>query len=185
MLSPFKYDIKITKHYNDVIIRAMASQITSIAIVYSTVYSRRRPKKTSKPRVIGLCEGIHRWPVNSPHKGPVTRKMLPFDDVIMKLGVKLAKPNWLTRKLVPFHTGICKVVSDYMYNETESLDHQSLDALCEIMMLSCDIWPILNLLRYEPWHQTMPLSTDGSWGIWWTTESTLQSLKLWCYFWQK
>ena len=27
--------------------------------------------------------GIHRWPVNSPHKGPVTRKMLPFDDVIM------------------------------------------------------------------------------------------------------
>ena len=27
--------------------------------------------------------GIHRWPVNSPHKGPVTRKMFPFDDVIM------------------------------------------------------------------------------------------------------
>ena len=28
--------------------------------------------------------GIHRWPVNSPHKGPVTRKMLPFDGVIMR-----------------------------------------------------------------------------------------------------
>ena len=27
--------------------------------------------------------GIHRWPVISPHKGPVTRKMFPFDDVIM------------------------------------------------------------------------------------------------------
>ena len=27
--------------------------------------------------------GIHRSPVNSPHKGPVTRKMLSFDDVIM------------------------------------------------------------------------------------------------------
>ena len=27
--------------------------------------------------------GIHRWQVNSPHKGPVTRKMFPFDDVIM------------------------------------------------------------------------------------------------------
>ena len=39
--------------------------------------------KTSKHRVIGLCEGINRWPVNSPHKGPVTRKMLPFGDVIM------------------------------------------------------------------------------------------------------
>ena len=44
---------------------------------------RRRSKKTSKLRVTGLCAGIHRGPVNSPHKGPVTRKMFPFDDVIM------------------------------------------------------------------------------------------------------
>ena len=44
---------------------------------------RRRSKKTSKFRATGLCAGIHRWPVNSPHKGPVTRKMFPFDDVIM------------------------------------------------------------------------------------------------------
>ena len=44
----------------------------------------RRSKKTSKLRVTGLClRGIHRWPVNSSHKGPVTRKMFPFDDVIM------------------------------------------------------------------------------------------------------
>ena len=39
-----------------------------------------RSKKTSKLRVTGLCD---RWPVNSQHKGPVTREMLPFDDVIM------------------------------------------------------------------------------------------------------
>ena len=44
---------------------------------------RRRSKKTSKLRVTGRCEGIHRWLVNSPHKGPVTRKMCPFDDVIV------------------------------------------------------------------------------------------------------
>ena len=44
---------------------------------------RRRSKKTSKLRVIGLCGGIHRVPVNSPQKWPVTRKMFPFDDVIM------------------------------------------------------------------------------------------------------
>ena len=37
----------------------------------------------SKLRITGLCVGIHRWPVNSPHKGPVTRKMFPFDCVIM------------------------------------------------------------------------------------------------------
>ena len=43
-------------HYNDVIMRATASQITSLTIVSSTVYSRRRSKKTSKLRVTGLCE---------------------------------------------------------------------------------------------------------------------------------
>ena len=44
---------------------------------------RHRSKKTSKLRVTGLCAGIHRWSANSPHKWPVTRKMFPFDDVIM------------------------------------------------------------------------------------------------------
>ena len=43
----------------------------------------RRSKKTSKLRVIGLCAGNSPGPVNSPHKGPVTRKIFPFDDVIM------------------------------------------------------------------------------------------------------
>ena len=47
-------------HCDDVIMRAIASQITSLTIVYSTVYSRRRSKKTSKLRVTGLCA------VNSP-----------------------------------------------------------------------------------------------------------------------
>ena len=68
-------------HYNDVIMAAIASQITSLTIVYLTVYPRCRSKKTSKLRVTGLCEGNS--PVNSPHKGPVTRKIFPFDDVIM------------------------------------------------------------------------------------------------------
>ena len=44
---------------------------------------RRRSKKTSKLRVTGLCVGNSPGPVNSPHKGPVTRKMFPFDDVII------------------------------------------------------------------------------------------------------
>ena len=38
--------------------------------------------------------GIHRWPVNSPHKGPVTRKMIPFDDVIMQWRTRTER-NWL------------------------------------------------------------------------------------------
>ena len=46
---------------------------------------RWRSKKTSKLRVTGLCAGNSPGPVNSPHKWPVTRKMFPFDDVIMTL----------------------------------------------------------------------------------------------------
>ena len=54
---------EVLSHYNDVIMSAMASWITSPTIVYSTVYSRRWSKKTSKFRVTGLCEG------NSPVTG--------------------------------------------------------------------------------------------------------------------
>ena len=46
-------------------------------------FIRRRSKKTSKLRVTGFCAGNSPGPVNSPHKWPVTRKMFPFDDVIM------------------------------------------------------------------------------------------------------
>ena len=44
---------------------------------------RPRSKKTSSSASLAFVRGIHRWPVNSPHKGPVTRKMFPFDDVMM------------------------------------------------------------------------------------------------------
>ena len=47
---------------------------------------RRRSKKTSKLRVTGPCAG-HRLPINSPHKGPVMRKMIQCDDVIMDLDI--------------------------------------------------------------------------------------------------
>ena len=43
---------------------------------------RRRSKKRQSSASLAFVRGIHRWPVNSPHKGPVTRKMFPFDDVI-------------------------------------------------------------------------------------------------------
>ena len=70
-------------HYNDVIMSAVASQITSLKSVYSTVLSGADPRKHQSSASLAFVRGIHRWPVNSPHKGPVTRRMLPFDDVIM------------------------------------------------------------------------------------------------------
>ena len=70
-------------HYNDVIMGSMASQITSPAIVYSAVYSGADQRKHQSSAALVLVRGIHQGPVNSPYKWPVTRKMFPFDDVIM------------------------------------------------------------------------------------------------------
>ena len=70
-------------HYNDVIMSAMASQSTSLAIVYSTVYSGADQRKHQSSASLAYVRGIHRWPVNSPRKRPVTQKMFPLDDVIM------------------------------------------------------------------------------------------------------
>ena len=61
----------------------MASQITSITTVYSVVYSGADQSKHQSSASLAFLRGIQRWPVNSPHKGPVTRKVLPFDYVIM------------------------------------------------------------------------------------------------------
>ena len=62
---------------------AIASQITSLTIVFSTVYADTDQRKHQSSASLAFVRGIHRRPVNSPHKGPVTRKMFPFDDVIM------------------------------------------------------------------------------------------------------
>ena len=72
-----------TTHYTDVIMDARASQITCLTIVYSTVYSGADQRKHQSYASLAFVWGIHRWPMNSPHKGPVTRKILPFDDVIV------------------------------------------------------------------------------------------------------
>ena len=67
---------------------------------------RHRSKKTSKLRITGFVKGIHRWPVNSPHKGPVTRKMSPFDDV-MKLCLWLIKVKQMTAIMANVTIFIC------------------------------------------------------------------------------
>ena len=62
---------------------AIASLITSLTSVYSTVYSGADQRKHQSSGSLAFVRGTHRGPVNSPHKWPVTRKMFPFDDVII------------------------------------------------------------------------------------------------------
>ena len=61
----------------------MVSQITNLTIVYSTVYWGVNQRKHQSSASLAFVRGIHRWPVNSPYKWPVTRKMFAFNDVIM------------------------------------------------------------------------------------------------------
>ena len=66
-------------HNSDVIMSMMASQITSVSLDYLGADQRKHQSST----LPALVRGIHRWPVNSSHKRPVARKILPFDDLIM------------------------------------------------------------------------------------------------------
>ena len=76
---------KFNQHYDDVIMTMLASQITSLTVVYSIVYSGVNQRKYQSSASLAFVRKIHRGPVNFPHKCPVTRKMFPFDDVIMRV----------------------------------------------------------------------------------------------------
>ena len=83
-------------HYDDVIMSAIASPITSLTTVYLIVYSRADQRKHQSSAALAFVRGIQRRPVNSPPKGPVTRKMVPFDDVIMKrINKDTPFPSWV------------------------------------------------------------------------------------------
>ena len=73
-------------HYNNVIMSVIASQITSLTIVYSRSYSGANQRKHQSSASLAFVRGIHRWPVNFPHKRTVKRKIFPLDDVIMNWG---------------------------------------------------------------------------------------------------
>ena len=81
-------------HCDDVMMTTMAAQITSLTVVYPIVYSDANQRKHQSSASLAFVRGIHRWPVNSPHKLPVTLKVFPFDDVIMHLVCKTFTHHW-------------------------------------------------------------------------------------------
>ena len=75
----------VIQYYSDVTISVMTSKITSLTIVYSTVYSGTDLRKHHSSASLAFVMEIRWWSVNSPHRGSVTRKMFPFDDVIINM----------------------------------------------------------------------------------------------------
>ena len=86
---------------------AMASQITSVSIVYSIVCSWAEQRKHQSSASMVFVRGSHRWPVNSPHKGPVKRKIFPFDDVIMEKCNFTRLYNTLSYHKENIYIGVC------------------------------------------------------------------------------
>ena len=82
------------------IMSAMASKITSLTIVSPTVYSGAHQREHQSSASLAFVRGIHRWPVNSSQKGPITRIMIPFDDGIMS-ACKILHSIWYLASIQP------------------------------------------------------------------------------------
>ena len=163
----------------------IASQITSLTVVYSIVYSGADQRKHQSSASLAFVWGIHRGPVNSPHKGPVTRKMFPFDDVIMLGWVSVDKvrtiKTWLRNHCMEvtlyfpmidqhricYHKE-CEIITDFNYI--------NIIYLCLIIICAHDdvikwkpfprYWPFVRGIHRSPvnsphkgqWHATLTFS---------------------------
>ena len=99
-------------HYSGVMMGAMAFQITSLTIVYATVYSGADQRKHQNSASLAFVRGIHRWPVNSPHKGPVMRSRSRRD------GQHNPKPSNVT--LGSFYLHCLTLISAWISNHMSS-----------------------------------------------------------------
>ena len=139
--------------------------ITSPTIVYSTVYSGTDQRKHQNSASLGFVRRIHRWPVNSPHKWSVTRKMFPFGDIIMstvfykcylimiwqtrilihliydpKVNNMLAKRNWhLHDKYVYFFVAWQLIIIGVIQKRYRNVNYQK---RCSILVPSSSKWRI-------------------------------------------
>ena len=91
------------------------SQITSLTIFYSIVYSGADQRKHQSSASLSFVRGFHRWPMNSPHNGPVARKMFPCDDVIMPYRIPDYCDN-ATRATAKCSSALLGIIGNYCTN---------------------------------------------------------------------
>ena len=131
--------------YDDVIMCTIASQITSLTAIYSTVYSGADQSKHQSSASLAFVWGIHRGPVNSPHKWPVTRKMFPFDDVIMQIHCLSTYRLWHRRagcRATAERIGDVYIVNDDVItdgNVRHSIHTHSVSKLAEMGTIECNL----------------------------------------------
>ena len=120
-------------HYSEVIMSAVASQITGISIACSTVCSGTDLRKYQTSASLAFVRGIHRWPVDSSHKGPVTRKMFLYDDVIM---IQSKIHHWYLNQITDH------LLISHQYTETKMSFWRNfgLTGCCQIENFHCHRW---------------------------------------------
>ena len=96
---------------------------------------RCRSRKHQSSASLAYVRGIHRWPVNSPHKGPVTREMFPIDGAIMFIWYRVVVDNCTVtsheRHIVSNHDHLC-----YLLNSLFKLTTTKTSKVC--CMAFCD-----------------------------------------------
>ena len=138
-------------NYNDVLMGAVASLITNLTIVYSSVYSGADQWKHQSSTSLAFVRGIHRRPVNSPHKWPVTRKIFSFDEVIMfhwvcmRIAIIKITVIWLFQTLHGSLHWACFANNDYLYK-----------CLIEGMEIDCIYINLCDAIIY-PWPNSMQI----------------------------
>ena len=100
--------------YSDVIMSTVASQIIGVSIVCSTVRSVAHQTKNQSSASLVFVKGIHR---GFPHKGPVTQKMFPVNDINMLFWLKW---NYLTiSKLHRSNVDVWEWISNFIPHFTD------------------------------------------------------------------
>ena len=134
------------QRYCDAVMGAMASQITSLTTVYSTVHWGADQRKHQSTASLAVVRGIHRWPVNSLFKWLVTRKCFPLDDVIMNMpcknvlvdGMQCCEYWWKIDQYPAEHELFSKTWMEFMVYVTY---HICNDDSYTFELLSYIIWP--------------------------------------------
>ena len=178
-------------HCNDVIMSAIASQITSLTIVYSTVYSGAYQMKHQISASLAFVRRIHRWPVNSPRKGPVTRKMFPFNGVILC-------PNIIQYSHISKHIFSCTDITESFSDISAGIYSYIICLYTLILETKSSIrnntifWVIGNITKI---YENMMTSSNGNifrvtghlcgkfTGPRWISRTKASDAELWCFLW--
>ena len=163
-------------HYSNVIMGTIASQITSFTIVYSTVYTDADQRKHQRSASLTFVRVIHRGPVNSPQKWPITRKMFPFDDVIIL---------W---------TGSCEQFLYFLYRISWILYVWFIGQYFPLSLRRCSVSPMFRGTSEVKWFWNTRVNEQrqrsrqrqwnhSTWNITTTTDNTTKC-ELCAYFWE-